>query len=222
MGSEIFTKVYIVEDHPIFQNGLREGLHTSKEIIVIGASDGTNNILDVCHEIRPDVILMDISLNSDLYNRKTGIDLIRIIRAATIKVKIIVLSNHEDPDVIREAFSVGANGFVGKSESIDEVIRAIFAVRASLRYLGAGIRERISLTLLPQESPSNNGENLKSLTLREREVLKLVGQGLINDVIAEQMEISTKRVQNIVSELYSKLNMNNRRELIQFARVYLL
>jgi DNA-binding NarL/FixJ family response regulator len=206
-------RVLLVEDHPIFRGGLRDGLQRTPALEVIGELDGVDDVLEKIEQAQPDVLIVDINLQGA---KQTGLDITRALSTGKSQIKIVVLSQYDDEAMVHEAFAAGASGYVCKRESIDELAQAVQAVRDGGRYLSASLRLSLSMGGLPKfqaQTPS-----IQSLTKREREVLALVGHGLLNMAIAEQLSLSPKRVQNIISELYSKLGLNNRRALIQFAR----
>jgi DNA-binding NarL/FixJ family response regulator len=205
--------VLLVEDHPIFRGGLRDGLQRTPELEVIGELDGVDDVLEKIELAQPDVLVMDIHLQGA---QQTGLDIARALSVRGSQIKIVVLSQYEDEAMVHEAFAAGANGYVCKRESIDELAQAVHAVRDGDRYLSASLRLALSMGGLPKSQTQT--QSIQSLTMREREVLTLVGHGLLNVAIAEQLSLSPKRVQNVISELYSKLGLNNRRALIQFAR----
>jgi two-component system, NarL family, response regulator DevR len=206
-------RVLLVEDHPIFRGGVREGLQNADGLAVIGELDGRGDVVGAIESANPDVLVMDISLQQV---HQTGLDIARALRVRGQTTRIVILSQFEDEGMIHEAFAAGVNGYVCKRESIDELVQAVRAVRAGQRFLSVSLRTALAMQRLPETSAYT--PELQPLTTREREVLKLVGQGLLNAAIAEQIHVSPKRVQNIISELYSKLSLPNRRALIQFAR----
>ncbi len=202
------TRVLIVDDHPMWRDGVRSDLEGSGVVEVVGEAADGGDAIDAARASMPDVILMDLQLP-----QVSGVDATRAIIEESPHVKILVLSaSAEEADVL-EAVKAGASGYLLKSSSSAEVIDAVRRVRAgepvftpSLAALVLSEFRRIATT--DPEEPE--------LTARENEVLKLVAKGYTYKEIGERLFISTKTVQNHVQNILVKLQLKKRYELMRY------
>jgi len=197
------TRLLLVDDHVIVRKGILLFLDTEPSIDVVGE---VNNGRDaVCHakRLKPDVILMDLVMPEG-----DGTEAIVELSKCLPKVKIIVLTTFNEKDKFKSAMKAGAHGYLLKDADGPALLRAITTVRKG----GMPLHPSVSETLLQDltQKISSNGE--KSLTEREEEILKLVGKGLTNKGVAEELTISEGTVKIHVSHILNKLGVKTRTE----------
>ena len=205
-------KVLIADDHPLFRQGIKQILELEKDITVVAqASNGSEAVL-MAREYKPDVILMDINMPGT-----GGLQAINDIRTEKMNSRIIVLTIHEDREYLIKTLQMGAEGYVLKDAEPSVLIDAIRSVYLGQSYIQPTmtkelVREFNRLTLQAREK---RGEN--RLTAREREVLMLIAEGMINKEIASKLYISEKTVKNHVSNIFKKLNVSDRTQAAIYA-----
>jgi DNA-binding NarL/FixJ family response regulator len=203
------VRVLVVDDHPVWRDGVKADLEASGSVEVVGEAADGGDAIERALDTMPDLVLMDLNLPT-----VSGADAIRRIVEATPHVKVLVLSaSAAEPDVL-EAVKVGASGYLLKSATSAELVEAVLRVVAgepvfspSLAALVLGEFRRISAGT--QSEPG--------LTARETEVLKLVAKGYTYKEIADKLFLSTKTVQNHVQNILTKLRLRKRYELMRYA-----
>lgn len=205
-------RVLVVEDHPLFRDGLRVLLDDEPTIEVVGvAGTGTEGIA-TAGELQPDVVVMDLQL-PDVH----GLEATRLILATSPHVKILVLTMFDDDDSVFAAMRAGARGYVLKGADQTDIIRAVEAVGRGDAIFGPGVADRL-LGFFAARQAARHHDAFPELTPREREVLDLIAHGLANDLIARRLLVSPKTVRNHISNVFTKLQVTHRAEAIVRAR----
>ncbi|OGO32367.1 MAG: DNA-binding response regulator [Chloroflexi bacterium RBG_16_56_11] len=201
-------KVFIVDDHAIMRDGIRALLSVNDEIQVVGeASDGKEAIKKI-PELSPDVIIMDIAMPG-----MDGMEATRQIVKANSKVKILILTQHDNKDYILSAIKAGASGFVPKRAVGSELVSAILAV-----YRGDSVLyPSVASALIEDYRHRTELDPYDRLTTREREILRLIAEGNTSQGIADMLVISLKTVLGHRTKIMEKLDIHNRTELIKYA-----
>ncbi len=204
--------VLIADDHPLFRQGIKQILELENDITVVAQAANGDEAVRLTREHKPDVILMDINMPGS-----NGLQAIKEIKDENINSKIIVLTIHEDREYLIKTIQMGAEGYVLKDAEPSVLIGAIRSVHQGQSYIQPNmtkelVKEFNRLTLHGRE---RNGEN--RLTAREREVLKLIAEGMINKEIATKLYISEKTVKNHVSSIFRKLNVSDRTQAAIYA-----
>jgi DNA-binding NarL/FixJ family response regulator len=204
------TRIFIVDDHEIVRLGLVQFLNSHEHLQVCGQAGDANSAIAAINECKPDIAIVDISLEG-----VSGIDLIKAIRVRYRQVAVMALSMHAEKEIVRRALQAGAGGYVLKSEPVDQVVEAIEKVVAGKSYISESLRE----SLMDMVSKKDEGpeELLAQLTDRELDIFKLIGEGLDRREIARRMGISTSTIGTYRDRIKNKLNMNSSGELIRFA-----
>jgi DNA-binding NarL/FixJ family response regulator len=202
------VRVLIVDDHPIFRDGLRTAL-AGDDIEVVGEVAGGHEAAEVAATLQPDVVLMDLQMPHG-----TGIEATRTIAAAQPATAILVLTMSDDADAVFGAVRAGARGYLLKGADREELRRAIHAVAEGEAIFGAEIAQR----LLGAFAGGGTAAPLPQLTEREREVLALVTDGYTNSAIAGRLFVSAKTVRNHVSNILTKLQVADRQAAADLAR----
>lgn len=202
--------VIIVDDHALMREGLKKILELDDDIDVIGQAGDGEEALEKIKEHKPDVVLLDINMP-----KVSGIEVLRRAKDLGIESKIIMLTIHDDREYLQETIKIGANGYVLKDSDADSLIKAIKDVAKGKTYVQPSIA-----TLLVEEIKEEEDEvtvKINSLTKREYEVLTVIAEGLNNREIAERLFISEKTVKNHVSNIFRKLEVNDRIQAAIFA-----
>ena len=211
-GMESKRKIVIAEDHTILRAGLRALLAAQNGLEVIGeAGDGREAIRKV-DTLQPDLLLIDLSMP-----KLNGIDAIREIKSQHPEIKIIVLTVHKSEEYIIAALQAGANGYMLKDASQNELLLAIDYVINGKTFLSPSISDKVVDAFLNTDKKDKPAAVLDNLTAREREILKLVAEGNTNKKIAEHLCISLKTVEKHRSNLMQKLDLRNTAALTAYA-----
>lgn len=209
---ETRRKIVIAEDHTILRAGLRALLSGQNGLEVIGeAGDGREAIRKV-DTLQPDLLLIDLSMP-----KLNGIDAIREIKSQHPEIKIIVLTVHKSDEYIIAAFKAGANGYMLKDASQNELLLAIDYVINGKTFLSPSISDKVVDAFLNTDKKDKPATGLDNLTAREREILKLVAEGNTNKKIADHLCISLKTVEKHRSNLMKKLDLRNTAALTAYA-----
>ena len=202
-------RVIIVDDHAVFQEGLRALLSRVPEIEVVAAAATTDEAVEMVAEYCPDVVLMDLHLPGD-----GGISATSTITKAGTAGAILVLTVNADSSHVRRALQAGARGYLLKDAQPDAIIRAILSVHNGQLVFDAGVAG----PLLNSTTEPQTRHAFPTLTQREYEVLERLARGLRNDAIAARLGISIKTVQNTVSAIFLKLGARDRAHAVSMAR----
>lgn len=202
-------RVLVADDHTLFRYGLRALLGPEEDMDLVGEATNGQEIVGMAADVQPDVILMDLNMPG-----LNGIEATRQIRRAHPQVKILVLTMFDD-DSVFAALRAGAHGYVLKGASGVETLRAIRAVAGGEAIFSPAIAQRLQQHFATSSAVSYT---FPELTEREREVLALMAQGLNNAAIAHRLYLSPKTVRNMVSSIFSKLQVADRAEAIIRAR----
>jgi len=210
------TTVLIVDDHPIFRDGLAGLLATLPEIEVTGTAGSAEEALAALRQAAPDVVLMDINLPG-----ASGVEATRQAVRIAPETAVLVISMVDDDDSVFAALAAGARGYVLKGASAAEIAAALRTVAVGGAVFGAGIAGRMLSRAQPITGPLASGPaapGREDLTAREREVLSLLAEGASNREIARSLGLSLKTVQNHVSRILDKLQAADRTQAVLRAR----
>lgn len=204
-------RVVLVDDHPMFREGVRFTLERCADIEVVGeAADGAAALAAVA-AATPDVVVMDLAMPG-----LSGLEATRRVVEAQPRVAVLVLTMSEQDAALFAALRAGARGYLVKGAPGEEIVAAIRAVAAGHVLIGAPVAAR-TLEVLTEPGPpgSAEAENDHGLTARESEVLALLARGLTNQEIAERLVISPITARNHVSNILTKLQVRSRRDVIR-------
>ena len=205
-------RIVIAEDHTIVRDGLRAMLSSEPDFEVVGeAGDGMEAIRCV-NNTSPDLILLDLNMP-----RMDGISAIKEIKKQSPETKVLALTMHKDEEYILEAFRSGADGYCIKTSSGDEVLSAIRIVTSGRQFVSPDISDKVLEGYLEGKKSVKETTSWDSLTQREKEVLKLVGEGYQNKYIAEYLCISIKTVEKHRANIMEKLDLHNASALTAYA-----
>ncbi|NLW23021.1 MAG: response regulator transcription factor [Tissierellia bacterium] len=205
--------VMLADDHVLIREGIKQLLELEDDIRVVVQAGNGQEAIDMALKYDPDVILLDINMP-----KMNGIDVLRRLKDLGVGSKIIMLTIHEDREYLIETMKIGANGYVLKDSDADTLISAIRDVNNGRTY----IQPSIASVLVEDISKSDKEYNedlrkIEMLTKREYEVLTLIAEGLNNKDIADKLFISEKTVKNHVSNIFKKIEVNDRIQAAIFA-----
>jgi DNA-binding NarL/FixJ family response regulator len=202
------VRVVLVDDHPIFRDGLRAALEGVSDVVVVGeAADGAEAVT-VSASLHPDVVLMDLSMPV-----MGGLEATATICRMVDPPAVLVLTMNQDDTAVFAAVRAGASGFLLKGDDRDSVVRAVLAVHHGEAVFGPGVARRVLAHFAAEEHAG-----LPGLTPREHEIMDLVASGLGNQAIARRLFLSDKTVRNNVANILVKLQVHDRAEAIAVAR----
>jgi two-component system response regulator NreC len=206
------VRIVLAEDHTILREGLRALLSADPKFEIVGeAADGRQAVRAV-EKLGPDLVMMDLSMP-----RMTGMDAIREIKRRYPETKIMVLTVHKTEEYLRTTLQAGANAYVLKDATRDELLMAIENVLRGKTYLSPGVSEKVIEGYLEGKESRLPGSTLGLLSPREREVLKLIAEGYKNKEIAADLCISLKTVEKHRANLMKKLGLHNAAALTAYA-----
>jgi DNA-binding NarL/FixJ family response regulator len=203
--------VLIVEDHTLLRQGLIAMISSDPSLVVVGEADNGRDAIRQATTLKPDVVLMDI--NMPVMN---GSEALAEIKNRDPNIKVIMLTAHNAEEYIRDSIKAGANGYVLKQATRDELILGIHKVIGGKTYLTPDVADKLFNKYL-SGSANNETSSWEQISKREREVLKLVAEGNTNKLIANHMCVSIKTVEKHRSNLMKKLDLHNSAALTAFA-----
>jgi DNA-binding NarL/FixJ family response regulator len=205
-------KIIIAEDHRLFREGLKALIANNHEFEIVGeAADGLEAI-KCARKHRADLMIMDLSMP-----KLGGISAIKEIKRQFPKIKILVLTIHQSDQYVLETFEAGANGYCLKDAGLNELRVAIDSVLSGKTYLSPGISEQVMEGYIEGRKKLKSKTTWDTITQREREVLKLLGEGYQNKEIAELLHISVKTVEKHRANIMGKLDLHNAAALTAYA-----
>ena len=206
-------RILIADDHGVMRAGLRAMLEDEPTVEVIGEAANGEEVLKLARKLNPEIVLLDIGMPGI-----DGIEATRRLRKDAPQIKVLILSVYEDESLLREAIRAGASGYIVKRAAGEELIDAIRAVSRGYMY----IHPAITRFLVSDLSPTNDSVKgvLESLTPRELEVMSYIIRGFTNRQIAETLFISQRTVEGHRASLFSKLDLKNRVELVEYAEKF--
>ena len=201
------TTIVLVDDHAVVRAGVRRLLEQEPLFEVIGEAESGEKAYQIFGDLKPDVMVIDLSMPG-----MGGLEAIRRILMRYEKAKILVLSMHEDLSFANQALKLGAKGYLTKNTLADDLVKSIETVTQGDVFLSDEIAKKIAM-----QSISGNQDPVHELSAREFEIFRLLAEGLDIDAIASTLNISSKTVSNYQTMIKQKLNINTPIELIRYA-----
>jgi DNA-binding NarL/FixJ family response regulator len=205
-------RVLLVDDHAMVRRGLREFLALFEDIEVVGEAGDGLAALDAAATLRPDVVVMDLSLP-----RLDGIAATRELRSTQPEVEVVALTGFAAEDQVMSAIEAGAAGFLLKDANPDDVAAAIRAARAGEMYLDPAVAGIVARQLRAPIAPGGTPPNDQGLTRRELDVLALVAHGLSNRDVGARLGITERTARTHVSNILAKLGLTSRTQAALYA-----
>jgi len=202
-------RILVADDHPLFREGVVHSLAAESDFTVVGQASSGEEALGMARDLLPDVVLLDIGMPG-----WGGIVAAEKIASACPTTRIVMLTVLEDEDKLLASFKAGARAYVLKGVSAHELASVVRSVAQGEVYVTPSLAAGILVTLSRNHSPQ---DPLEGLTERESEILKLVGRGLTNRAIGEQLHLSEKTIKHYVTNILEKLHVRSRVEAAMLA-----
>ena len=215
VGSEMRRSVYIVEDHPIFFDGLKGLLDRHGDFEVVGHATDVSQAKDEIPQRRPDLILLDLALPDG-----TGFDLIQYLKAVRPEQRMLVISGLDQSLYACRAVRMGAQGFLSKRMAASKAVEAMRVVAEGDLYLDSDLKQMLLEDSVGQRSVSS--DPLEALTDRELDVYRMIGTGLSVQEIAGRLHLSPKTIETYRANIKRKLGVPSARDLIRDATIWCL
>ena len=203
------VKIMIADDHSMIREGLKNLLELDGDIQVIAEAVDGEDCLEKLQLVKPDVLLLDINMP-----KKNGLEVLKSLKSRRSKLKVLVLTVHNETEYLMKAGDIGVNGYVLKDSESAELKKAIFTVADGETYIQPSLIPALNAKMI---ETNKDAEKIKSLTKRELDVLKLLAVGMFNKEVGKRLEISERTVKNHVSNIFKKLGVTDRTQAAVFA-----
>ena len=203
------VQIMIADDHSMIREGLKNLLELDGDIQVISEAVDGEDCLDKLQVVKPDVLLLDINMP-----KKNGLEVLKTLKSRRSKLKVLVLTVHNEIEYLMKAVDIGVNGYVLKDSESAELKKAIFTVADGETYIQPSLIPALNAKMI---ETNKDAEKIKSLTKRELDVLKLLAVGMFNKEVGKRLEISERTVKNHVSNIFKKLEVTDRTQAAVFA-----
>jgi two-component system response regulator NreC len=204
------TRILIADDHGILRAGLRALLNAEPDLEVVGEAVDGNEVLRLTRSLQPDIVLMDVSMPGG-----GGIKATQQLKELHPDVRVLILTVHEDTELLHEAIKTGAAGYIIKRAVESELVNAIHAVSRGDLYVHPAMTRALFTSTIP--APADNQAVVETLTPREVEILRLLIQGYTNREIADLLTLSVRTIESHRANIMGKLNLHSRVELVRYA-----
>jgi len=207
-------KILLVDDHPLFRAGLKSLLVDNHSFQIIGEAGDGQEAIRLTKTLKPDLVLMDISLPD-----KSGIEITRELKNLFPEILIMIVSMHAKIDFITEAFRAGALGYVIKESAAERLVQGLETVARGEYFLDSSLSHKVVEKILgfPTQEAKITDEKYAGLTPREEQVLRLLAEGHSAREVGEKLFISPKTVENHRASIMDKLDLHSTLELIRYA-----
>lgn len=204
-------RVILADDHKIMREGLRMLVNSQADMEVVGEADNGRIAITLAQELKPDVVVMDVSMPE-----LNGLKATEKLKELFPGIKVLTLTRHMDEGYLKQLLEAGANGYVLKQSASEELVRAIHAVVGGQTYLDPALMEQFVGNVVRRRAA--RGSPAKSeLSPREEEVLRLIAWGHLSKEVAARLEISIKTVEAHKTNGMQKLGMKSRIDLVRYA-----
>ena len=208
------TNILIVDDHPLFREGIKAIIERDTRFEIIGETGNVQEGIRMAKKLKPHLMLVDISLPD-----QSGIHLTQEVRGNLPDTKIMIVSMHSKINYIAEAFQAGATGYIVKDSASDRLLEALEIIAKGEYFLDSSISPQVVKKLVesPVKGRKNTDSAYSALTPREQEVMRMLAEGISKKEIADKLFISTKTVENHRTNIMKKLGLHSTMELVRYA-----
>jgi DNA-binding NarL/FixJ family response regulator len=207
-------KIVIVDDHPLFREGLKSIISRNPELELVGETGVGREALKLAENFKPDMVVVDISLPDS-----NGIELTKNIKKLSPATRVLIVSVHSNIDYITAAFQAGATGYVVKDAPSAKILQALELVSQGEYFLDGSVSYQVvkKLSEFPEQKAKTTDLSYSNLTTREQEIFRLLAEGVKIRDIADKLYISPKTVENHKTNIMSKLNLHSTLDLVRYA-----
>lgn len=205
------VKILVIDDHPAVREALAMRISQHPDLSICGEAEDVAEALRLSAEMKPDIIITDITLK-----KSDGIDLIKRLKTRDETARILVWSMHSESLYAERAFRAGAMGYITKEQATEQIIDAIRQILAGRKYVSAAMREKV-LSRVVNGGTGQDGSSVDALTDRELEVFRLIGEGVKTQDIAARLHLSVKTVETHRDRIKKKLDLKDATELLRSA-----
>jgi DNA-binding NarL/FixJ family response regulator len=205
-------RITLADDHVLLRQGLKRIIEERSDLEVIGEAGCGLELLKILREVTPDMVILDISMPN-----LRGIEAIHEIKLTCPGTKILILTMHKERDYLYQAISAGAEGYLLKEDADKELFSAIDTIRRGRTYISPFLSEEPMQDWIQLVRRKKDLSSADSLTLREREILKLIAEGKSSKEIADLLYISARTVERHRANLMDKLNLRKTADLVKYA-----
>ena len=204
------TRILLVDDHTLFRSGIRALLASQEDIDVVGEAGEGSEALKLCQILKPNIVLLDLNMPG-----LSGLEVLKLMLEDSHQQLVIMLTLSEEAEDLLKALQLGAKGYLLKNSNVDYLVNAIRLVAQG----GTAIQPEMTSTLVAglRQNKKEETEEKEQLTLREKEVLKLVSSGQSNKEIARKLDIGESTVKFHIQSILRKLNLSSRVQAAVYA-----
>jgi DNA-binding NarL/FixJ family response regulator len=204
-------RIVLADEHVLFRHGIKRIIDEMSGAQVVGEANDGQEAIDMVRNLQPDLAILDITMPN-----LRGIEACREIRRLFPDVKILMLTMHKDREYLYQALSAGAQGYLLKEDSDEELFAAIGVIRTGAIYVTKALAGAVS-TGISALFPEGDRKISRALTAREGEILKFISEGKSNSEVAEVLRISIRTVETHRANIMNKLDLRNTAELVKYA-----
>jgi DNA-binding NarL/FixJ family response regulator len=205
-------RVILADDHILVRRGLRRILEENADLEITGEVGDGLELLNILKKTEPNMIILDVSMPN-----LRGIEAIPEIRHIRPEVKVLILTMHKEEEYLYQAISAGADGYLLKEDAEKELFSAIKNIQEGKVYISPGLSDQSMQNWVRLRRGEDDSQNSEALTIRQREILKLIAEGKSNKEIGDLLCISVRTVERHRANIMSNLNIRKTAELVQYA-----
>lgn len=205
-------RIVLADDHVMFRQGIKNILEGAEDMEVVGEVGDGLKLLQFFKKVVPDMVILDISMPN-----LRGLEATREIKMISPDTKVLILTMHKDKEYVYHAISAGAEGYLVKEDADTELFAAVEKIRQGGYYISPLLSGELTHELIHARRNGQATPPSESLTIREREVLKLIAEGISNKEIADLLCISTRTVEHHRANIMTKLNIRKTVNLVKYA-----
>lgn len=207
------VRIVLADDHAILRSGLRLMLNKTSPFQVVGEAQSGREAVKLTTELQPDLVIMDITMPD-----MNGLEATAEIRRLFPAIKVLMLTMHETEEMLFRTIQVGASGYVLKKSADTELVEAIHQVLAGETFLRPEMATQVIQDYMGRVQSGEERNSFEDLTEREREVLKLLAEGMTNKQVADSLVLSIRTVETHRARIMDKLGLKGRAALVGYAR----